>query len=252
VAGSALIASAGLTAPHWMGEPPRPVAVDNAGGLHSAQASAQPDTRPSLHAGGGPVSNATAGFSRLRVAHVPKRRPHTHAQPQTPVQPGYLNPLRNVSGLIAERVDMGVDFGGSGPVYALGDGVVTNATASSGGWPGGGWITYKLTDGPDAGLMVYVAEDVTPAVQVGQQVTSSTVIANMFNGGDGIETGWAMPDGASAESQLPAAGGISGGGPFPTMIGLSFEGLLQSLGVPAGNNRGGSGFGVLPPNYPAG
>jgi hypothetical protein len=75
------------------------------------------------------------------------------------------------------------------------------------------------------------------------------VIADMFNGGDGIETGWAMPDGASAESELPAAGGISGGGPFPTMIGLSFEG--QSLGVSAGNNSSGSGFGVLPPSYPA-
>ena len=28
--------------------------------------------------------------------------------------------------------------------------------------------------------------------------------------------------------------------------------LLQSLGVPAGTNGGDSGFGVLPPNYPAG
>jgi hypothetical protein len=35
------------------------------------------------------------------------------------------------------------------------------------------------------------------------------------------------------------------------MIGLSFEGLLTSLGVPAGNNSSGSGFGVLPPSYPA-
>jgi hypothetical protein len=97
-----------------------------------------------------------------------------------------------------------------------------------------------------------VAEDVTPAVQAGEHVSSSTVIANMYNGGDGIETGWAMPDGASAESELPEAGGISGGGPFPTMIGLSFEHLLQSLGVPAANNSGQSAFGTLPPNYPAG
>jgi hypothetical protein len=256
VAGSALIASAGLTAPHWLGEPPRPAAMDNAGVPHSPTASspttsAPPDTRPSFQAGAGPISNATAGFSRLRIERIPKRR-HPPAQPQAPAQTGYLNPLRNVSGLIAERVDMGADFGGSGPVYALGDGVVTNATGSSGGWPGGGWITYKLTDGPDAGLMVYVAEDVTPAVQAGQHVTSSTVIANMFNGGDGIETGWAMADGASSESEMPEAGGISGGGPFPTMIGLSFEGLLHSLGVPAGNNAGASGFGTLPPNYPAG
>jgi hypothetical protein len=146
---------------------------------------------------------------------------------------------------------MGADFGGSGPVYALGDAVITNATGSSAGWPGGGWITYRLTDGPASGLMVYVAEDVTPTVQVGQHVSSSTVIANMYSGGDGIETGWAMPDGASAESQLPAAGGIGGGGPFPTMIGLNFEELLQSLGVPAGNNRTQPANGLLPPGYPA-
>jgi hypothetical protein len=163
----------------------------------------------------------------------------------------YSNPLRAVSGLIPERVDMGVDFGGSGPVYPLGDAVVTSATGSSSGWPGGGWITYRLTSGPDAGLVVYVAEDVQPAVAVGQVVTPSTVIATMYNGGTGIETGWAMPNGASAESQLPEAGGIGGGGPFPTMIGLSFENLLHGLGVPA-SPAGGSGYGILPPGYPAG
>jgi hypothetical protein len=166
-------------------------------------------------------------------------------------QPVYRNPFRDIGGLIPERIDMGVDFGGSGPVYALGDAVITSATANSAGWPGGGWITYRLTDGPDAGLMVFVAEDVTPAVQAGQHVSSATVIATMFDGGDGIETGWAMPDGSSAESQLPVAGGISGGGPFPTMIGLNFEEMLQSLGTPAANNRTDPANGVLPANYPA-
>jgi len=164
--------------------------------------------------------------------------------------PVYRNPLRSISGLIPERVDMGVDFGGSGPIYALGDGVITNATDSNAGWPGGGWITYRLTDGPASGLMVYVAEDVTPDVQVGQTVTSSTVIATMFNGGAGIETGWAQPDGSSAESQLPEAGGISGQGPFPTEVGLSFEEVLQPLGVPAAPNRTDPPSGTLPPNYP--
>ena len=166
-------------------------------------------------------------------------------------QSAYANPLRAVGGLIPERVDMGVDFGGSGPVYALGDAVITNATGSSSGWPGGGWITYKLTDGPDAGLIVYVAEDVQPTVAVGDVVTPSTVIGNMYNGGDGIETGWAMPDSASAESELPEAGGIGGGGPFPTMVGLSFENLLRGLGVPASSDAGSSGYGALPPGYPA-
>ena len=153
------------------------------------------------------------------------------------VVPGYRNPLRDVSGLNPERIDMGVDFGGSGPVYALGNAVITNASGNAAGWPGGGWITYKLIDGPDAGLMVYLAEDVTPTVQVGQHVSSATVIGTMFAGGDGIETGWAQQNGLSAESQLAEAGGVGGNGPFPTRIGLSFEELLQSLGAPTAPNR---------------
>jgi murein DD-endopeptidase MepM/ murein hydrolase activator NlpD len=163
----------------------------------------------------------------------------------------YANPLRAVSGLVPERVDMGVDFGGTGPVYALGDAVITNATGVSPGWPGGGWITYRLTDGPDAGLMVYVAEDVRPDVAVGQTVTADTVIGTMYSGGDGIETGWAMADGASSESEMPQAGGIGGGGPFPTLVGLSFENLLHSVGVPASPSAGSSGYGALPAGYPA-
>ena len=166
------------------------------------------------------------------------------------VGPGYQNPLRDVSGLVPERVDMGVDFGGSGQVYALGDAVITNATGTSGGWPGGGWITYKLTDGPDAGLTVYLAEDVSPVVQVGQHVSSASVIANMYAGGDGIETGWAQQSGLSAESQLAEAGSVGGNGPFPTRIGLSFEELLQSVGVPAAPNRDQFPYGLLPANYP--
>lgn len=146
---------------------------------------------------------------------------------------------------------MGVDFGGAGPIYALGHAVITNAIGNSPGWPGGGWITYRLTGGRAKGLMVYVAEDVTPAVHVGQVVNSSTVIANMYNGGAGIETGWAMPDGSSAESQLPAAGGISGGGPFPVMVGLNFEELLQALGVPPSPfDRYAPASGLLPAGYP--
>jgi hypothetical protein len=171
----------------------------------------------------------------------------THPAPQHV----YSNPFRDVSGLIPERIDMGVDFGGNGRVYALGDAVITNATSNSGGWPGGGWITYQLTDGPAAGQEVYLAEDVQPAVSVGEHVTSSTVIAQMSDGGDGIETGWAQPGGISAESQLAVAGGISGNGPFPTEVGLNFDALLQTLGAPAAPNAGQSGYGYLPSGYPA-
>jgi murein DD-endopeptidase MepM/ murein hydrolase activator NlpD len=190
-------------------------------------------------------SNTSAGPSKGGAAGA-----HKHHRRKPPPPPVYLNPLRAVTGLVLERVDMGADFGGSGPVYPIGDGVITSATDASGGWPGGGWITYQLTDGPAAGLIVYVAEDVQPTVSVGQKVTPTTEIASMFNGSDGIETGWAMPDSSSAESQLTVAGGISGGGPFPTAVGLNFDELLQALGVPPAPNAGQAPFGLLPPNYP--
>jgi murein DD-endopeptidase MepM/ murein hydrolase activator NlpD len=198
-----------------------------------------------------PLAKAITTVRRqaARAAAERASRRHRHKHHAT-VSVVYENPLRGIVGLIPERLDMGVDFGGTGPIYAIGDGVITNATGSSGGWPGGGWITYQLTDGPAAGLTVYVAEDVTPTVSVGQQVTPNTVIANMWNGGSGIETGWAMPDGASAESQLGEAGGISGGGPFPTDVGTNFDELLQALGVPAAPGYGGASYGVLPSRYP--
>ena len=204
LAASALLVAAGPAVARWMAGAPSLAWVDQADALgvqRAASLGAQVSQQPEI------VSVGIAA-------------------------PRYVNPLRGISGLVPERIDMGADFGGSGPVYALGDAVITGATGDSGGWPGGGWITYQLTDGPDAGLVVYLAEDVTPAVQVGQRVSPSTVIATMFDGGDGIETGWAQLSGLSAESQLPEAGGIGGNGPFPTMIGVNFDELLQSLGVP--------------------
>jgi hypothetical protein len=35
------------------------------------------------------------------------------------------------------------------------------------------------------------------------------------------------------------------------MVGLNFEELLQSLGVPAAPNRDHTAYGLLPANYPA-
>jgi hypothetical protein len=163
----------------------------------------------------------------------------------------YRNPLRGVAGLVPERIDDGVDFAGTGPVYALGDAVVTSVAGDNYGWPGGGWITYRLSSGPGAGLMVYVAEDIVPAVVLGQRVTPSTVVGTMYNGGDGIETGWAQPTALSAESELPPAGSIGGLGPFPTRVGVNFDELLQSLGVRAAPNRDDPPHGLLPAGYPA-
>jgi len=270
-AGSALLISAAVAVvSDWRGERAHPAAVYQASALHTRAAGGGPGTAnsstpaptkitvPARHTAAAqhtaaPATQHTAApatehtsapatqhntapahaaehaaAQRSAAGRGNQRRPRQH-----PAASAYRNPLRAVSDLVAERVEQGADFGGAGPVYALGDGVVTSATASDSGWPGGGWITYRLTDGPDTGLTVYVAEDVTPAVQAGQAVTSSTVIANMFNGGDGIETGWAPSAVNTAQSQPPGAGDINGNGPFPAIAGLNFEAVLESLGVPA-------------------
>jgi hypothetical protein len=220
------------------------------GAMPRGSATSLAGSTPDRHA----ISNGHAGS---RHASKPGHRAAAVAKPSK-AQPKhvatvYLNPLRSITGLLAERIDMGADFGGSGPVYALGNAVITGATGNSAGWPGGGWISYQLTDGPAKGLVVFLAEDVKPTVQVGQHVTSATVIANMFNGGAGIETGWATSDSSTAESQMPAAGGVSGQGPFPTAVGMNFENLLVVLGVPrSAFNGSAKTFGVLPPGYPKG
>lgn len=141
----------------------------------------------------------------------------------------YANPLRDVVNLVAERVDQGVDYGGTGPVYAIGNGTVENVRGS--GWPGGVFIQYVLSDGPLAGQHVYVAEDITPAVSVGQNVTSSTILGHMFGGPSGIETGWANPT-ASMQQALGRSQWTEGGS--STADGVNFNQLLVSLGAPAG------------------
>ena len=147
---------------------------------------------------------------------------------------GYQDPLRAVSGLTPERVDQGVDYAGSGPIYAIGDGVVLNTTNS--GWPGGAFITYQLSDGPAAGDIVYVAENVTPRVQIGQQVNSDTVLGTLVDAYPNLETGWAQPPG-NGESLARAVGEWSTAAEntsLPTAYGANFSRLLTMLGAPAG------------------
>ena len=234
IAGAIFIAAAAPAASHWAGDlgVGQAAALNDAGGDGSLGASA-----------GSSSPNSPTSHASHQQAH------HDEAHHRNAPVAFYKNPVRDISGLIPERIDQGVDFGGSGPIYALGDAVITNATTSA-GWPGGGWITYTLAEGPAKGLTVFVAEDVTPTVSVGQHVTSDTVIAHMYDGGDGIEMGWATSDGSTSRSQLSDAGGISGNGPFPTEIGMNFEKLLQAVGVPAGYGRYDATNGMLPSGYP--
>jgi len=186
---------------------------------------------------------APTGVTRSSASQAPS--PTIALPPPRPVSGGgYANPLRAVAGLSPERIDAGVDFAGTGPVYAVGNGVVLNVYA--GDWPGGTFIAYQLSDGPATGLVVYTAEDLNPQVSVGSTVTANTVIGQMYGGPNGIEIGWA--DGSRIPNAMARSYGQTGGG-NPTAFGYNFSRFLQSLGAPGGVSNG-NPSGSLPAGWP--
>lgn len=164
---------------------------------------------------------------------------------------GYENPFRSVSGLVPERVDQGVDYGGTGPVYAVGSGVVMAVIpAASAGWDGGPYICYQLTGGPAQNDSVYIAEGISPSVHVGEQVGPATVIGNMTGASSGIETGWGLPTGESLARFNGQAARSGDPGSDSTAYGENFNQLLTKLGAPAGHLQNNPPVGSLPASWP--
>ncbi len=157
---------------------------------------------------------------------------------------GYANPLRDVSALVPQEIDQGVDYCGSGPVYALGEGVVVNVYSA--GWPSGVFINYRLTVGPAKGRFVYVAEDVMPAVHVGERVGPLTIVGTVHDAATCMETGWADPpshfDFAAGHDQFD--------GRNSTAFGLNFSALLDRLGARPGLPQPYGLSGSLPARWP--
>src|SRR5215469_10111649 len=118
--------------------------------------------------------------------------------------PIYGNPFRMAS-VTPERIDMGVDYAGKGPIFAPGPGIITEADqAWAGGYGGypGTYIVEKITEGPLAGRSVYFAEGINPTVRKGQRVTADSVIGTIIPGSStGIETGFAHGTGGETEAQ---------------------------------------------------
>src|SRR4051794_4817702 len=161
----------------------------------------------------------------------------------------YVNPFARVKGLTPERIDMGVDYGGAGPALALGRGPRFNTDGP--GWPGGAFIGITLDSGPYAGLSYFLAENVKPAVHVGDHVEAGQPIALMYRGSAGIETGWAAGRG---DQPLAAALGqqFKHGDPgaWTSAAGLSFDRVLVAAGAPSGIPQGTKVHGKLPAPYP--
>jgi hypothetical protein len=142
--------------------------------------------------------------------------------------------------LVAQRIDQGVDYGGYGPVYAMGKGKVLNLTNS--GWPGGTFIVYQLLEGPAAGKFVFFAENcpVSPSLRISQIVDSSTRICTMVDASPHIEIGWADGAALGAAKAHSVWGSSVDDENHYTAYGLNFSQLLEKLGAPAGTIKTGA------------
>ena len=164
---------------------------------------------------------------------------------------GYQNPYRDIKNLTAMRIDEGVDYGGDGPIYALGPGTVVYARSNT-GWPGGTFIIYQLSAGAAKDKYVYVAENCTVLVKVPQSVDATTPLCTLHSTWPFSESGWA--DGSNVD--LAAAFNVYSPDGTATAFGWNFNQLLVKLGAPSGtfqfpNQKGGNNLtGTLPAGWP--
>ena len=172
----------------------------------------------------------------------------------------YVNPLREVRDLTPRRIDLGVDYAGSGPLLAIGRARVTTASDTDSGppscwaiscWPGGGIVVYRLLDGPFAGRYVYVAEHLAVSVRAGQTVTAGQRIATLYAGYPWSEWGWAAGPGPEA---LAMSDGhrcpCSDPGGWSTIDGRNMTHLLVQLGAPSGYLQAGTPDQSMPRHWP--
>ncbi|MGO9972332.1 MAG: hypothetical protein ACLP01_05890 [Solirubrobacteraceae bacterium] len=140
---------------------------------------------------------------------------------------GYVNPFAHAQ-VTPSRIDQGVDYGGTGPIDALGPGRVVLVSTTDAGWGNGdGWVSYQLTGGAYAGDYVYVAERITPTVSQGQQIAAGQRIGTL--NGHSIEIGFALGQGDLALAHNVYHEGAD------TAAGRAMNSLLTSLGAPSGH-----------------
>ncbi len=169
----------------------------------------------------------------------------------------YLNPFRDVPNITQAGIDAGVDYAGDGPVHPIGNATITDANPHS-HWVGGNAVSYKLSDGPAAGKVMYVTENCTveAGLQVGQTVTPNDTICTMHNTYPYIETGWAA-DRQNSSTPLAYVDNCyyivnpSIGQKTSTAYGVNTDELMQKLGVPKASQLGGPVTCTLPGDWPS-
>ena len=146
----------------------------------------------------------------------------------SPTSARYIDPLRYVT--IWGRTDQGVDAAMpvGAPILAL---CRVKVLAIIPDWFAGQPLVYfELLDGPDAGKVQYVAEQITDIAPVGI-LQQGQVIARFAASGTDIEYGWATMTGETLARET--TGYFEG---EVTPAGRSIRAWLNSLGANAGNS----------------
>jgi hypothetical protein len=141
----------------------------------------------------------------------------------------YIDPLRFVS--VWERTDQGVDA--TLPVGApiLAPGTVKILAIIPDWYAGQPLVYFELLDGPDAGRVQYVAEQITDIVRPGSILQAGQPIARFARSGTGIEYGWSTLNGVTLAE---ATTGYEEGQVTPA--GQAMREWLNSLGANAGRS----------------
>jgi len=224
------------------------------GGVSSAIATCHGSVAP-----GRPIRTGRPGKRRFVVTAVDKSG-HRTVQTVRYAVWQYVNPLSRVRGLTPRRIDLGVDYAGSGELLALGRARITTASNTDSGppscwaiscWPGGGIVVYRLLDGPFAGKYIYAAEHLAVHVRRRQTVRAGQDIATLYAGYPWLEWGWAAGPG-------PEALGMRDGhrcpcsdpGGWATIDGRNMNRLLVRLGAPSGLRQGSPPRQRMPQGWP--
>jgi hypothetical protein len=201
---------------------PRPQVVEPTAGV---QAGAQPGAQPAAVAPSDPVGDVNAHAPPLAEIRRELRQQLIAA---TVTSARYINPLQFVTAW--GRTDQGVDatMPVGAPILAP---CRVKILAIEPDWYAGQPLVYfELLDGPDAGKVQYVAEQITDIAPPGAILQQGQAIARYAPSGTAIEYGWSTLNGVTLAK---ATTGYEEGQVTPA--GLSIRAWLNSLGANAGS-----------------
>jgi hypothetical protein len=182
-----------------------------------------------------------AGQQAAAVALDPVGDVHAHAPPLAevrhelhlelvyapPTSDSYIDPLQYVNHW--ERTDQGVDANMPVGAPILAPGRVKILAVEPDWYAGQPLVYWELLDGPQAGQVQYVAEEITDIAKPGLILEQGQVIARYARSGTGIEFGWSTPNGTTLAVATSGyeEGQVTGAGRY-------MRAWLNSLGANAG------------------